>query len=258
MTTPATPSSAAPPVDGAAVDAPAVPAPRQRPTPPGGLSPEAPSQDGRSSEREHPETRRPVMPRSLVILLGAGSAVLVLAGIRSVAWLIGPAFLALMIVIAISPVQAALRRHGWPAWLSTLVLVLLVVGVLVVLGVVIVVSIARLAALLPQYADQADKTLHSLESSLKSFGVNPAQLKQAVSSISPSKLVALIGTVLAGLAGAASSLVFLICLMLFLSVEAGGVDQRLAAVSAGRPPLGRGPRSFPGGPPNYIVRAAAL
>src|SRR3954453_12529238 len=163
-----------------------------------------------------------------------------------------------MIVIAISPVQNALRRHGWPAWLSTLVLVVLVVGVLVVLGLVIVVSIARLAALLPQYADQADKTLHSLESSLKGFGVNPAQLKQAVSSIDPAKLVALITTVLAGLAGAASSLVFLLCLMLFLSVEAGGVDQRLAAVAADRPQLERALRSFATGTRSYLVVTAVF
>ena len=73
------------------------------------------------------------------------------------AWLVGPVFLALMIVIAIAPVQNALLRRGWPAWLSTLVLVVLVTGVLVVFAVVIVVSIAQLAQLLPQYADQATR-----------------------------------------------------------------------------------------------------
>jgi AI-2 transport protein TqsA len=90
------------------------------------------------------------------MLLGAGAAVLVLAGVRSIAWLVGPAFLALIIVIALSPVQSWLRRHNWPAWLTTLVLVVLVVGLLVVLSLVVVVSLARLAALLPQYADRAD------------------------------------------------------------------------------------------------------
>ena len=64
------------------------------------------------------------------MLLGAGAAVLVLAGVRATAWLIGPAFLALIVVIALYPVQAWLRRHNWPDWLTTLVLVLLVVGVL--------------------------------------------------------------------------------------------------------------------------------
>jgi AI-2 transport protein TqsA len=192
------------------------------------------------------------------MLLGAGSAVLVLAGIRSVAWLVGPVFLALMIVIAIAPVQSALLRRGWPAWLSTLVLVLLVTGVLVVFGLVFVVSIARLAALLPQYADQADKTLQSVETSLKGLGVNPDQLKQAVDSVNPAKLVALIGTVLAGLSGLAMSLVFLLCLMLFLSVEAGGVDQRLAAVAADRPQLETALRSFAAGTRSYLVVTAVF
>jgi predicted PurR-regulated permease PerM len=163
-----------------------------------------------------------------------------------------------MIVIAIAPVQSALLRRGWPAWLSTLVLVLLVTGVLVVFGLVFVVSIARLAALLPQYADQADKTLQSVESSLKGLGVDPDQLKQAVDSVNPAKLVALIGTVLAGLSGLAMSLVFLLCLMLFLSVEAGGVDQRLAAVAADRPQLETALRSFAAGTRSYLVVTAVF
>src|SRR4051794_7438920 len=263
MRTPATDGPASPPIDGPAVHASATPKPRESPSP-GTPSRDAPPLEGRSSREDPPETPppappaqgRPVLPRSLVMLLGAGSAVLVLAGIQAVAWLIGPAFLALMIVIAISPVQSALLRHGWPAWLSTLVLVLLVVGVLVLFGLVFVVSTARLAALLPQYADQADKTLQSLASSLQSFGVDPDQLKQAVSSINPSKLVALIGTVLAGLSGAATSLVFLLCLMLFLSIEAGGVDLRLAATAVDRPQLERALRSFAAGTRSYLVVTA--
>jgi AI-2 transport protein TqsA len=200
----------------------------------------------------HP-AERPVLPRSLVMLLGAGSAVLVLAGVHAVAWLVGPVFLALMIVIAISPVQGALLRNGWPAWLATLVLVLLVVGVLAVFALVFVVSIARLAALLPQYADQADRTLASVASSLQGLGVQPGQLEQAVSAVDPAKLVALIGTVLAGLSGLASFLVFLLCLMLFLSVEAGGIDERLAATAADRPQLETALRRFAAGTRSYLV-----
>src|SRR3954447_8106703 len=110
--------------------------------------------------------RRPILPRALVMLLGAGAAVLVLAGVRSVAWLIGPAFLALIIVIALSPVQNWLRRHNWPAWLTTLVLVLLVVGVLVAFGLVVVVSLAKLAGVLQQNTGNAEDLEKSLASSL--------------------------------------------------------------------------------------------
>jgi AI-2 transport protein TqsA len=230
------------PIDGAGVRHPAVPKEVERPT---------------AAEVQVSEGR-PVLPRGLVIALGAASAVLILAGIRSVAWLVGPVFLALMIVIAIAPVQNALLRRGWPAWLSTLVLVVLVTGVLVVFALVIVISIARLAALVPQYADQAATTLKSIENSLQSFGVAPGQLKTAVSSIDPAKLVALIGTVLAGLSGLATSLVFLLCLMLFLSVEAGGVDRRLAAVAADRPQLETALRSFAKGTRSYLVVTAVF
>jgi predicted PurR-regulated permease PerM len=193
------------------------------------------------------------MPRSLVILLGAGAAVLVLAGVRAVAWLIGPAFLALIIVIALSPVQTWLRRRGWPAWLTTLVLVLLVTGVLVVLALVFVVSIARLAALIPQYADRSDDLMSSLSSSLEGLGVQPGQLADAVSDVDPSKVVSLVGTVLAGLSGTASSLVFLLCLMLFLSVEAGGMERRLAAIATDRPQLATALRSFAHGTRSYLL-----
>ena len=50
----------------------------------------------------------------MVLLVGAAALVIVAAGIRTIAWLVGPVFLALVIVIAIAPVAAALRGRGWP------------------------------------------------------------------------------------------------------------------------------------------------
>jgi AI-2 transport protein TqsA len=196
---------------------------------------------------------RPVLPRAFVMLVGCAAGFLVLAGIYLTAWLVGPLFLALVIVIAISPVQSALLRRGWPGWLTTLVLVVLVVGLLLLFAVVIVVSIARLAALLPTYSDRAASLMASLSGSLERFGVEPGQLQAAVSSIDPAKLVALIGTLLAGLSGVVSSLVFLLCLLLFLSVESSGMDQRLAAVAGERPGLERALRSFAHGTRTYLV-----
>src|SRR3954451_25011467 len=169
MTTPAPAGQAEVPVQAA----PAV-------TPPGASRPAARRSTARRSTTRRQTTRRqrsPLLPRALVMLLGAGAAVLVLGGVRATAWLIGPAFLALMIVIALSPVQSWLRRKGWPAWLTTLVLVLLVLGVLVVFALVVVVSLARLAGLLGQYTDRADDLQNALASSLTKFGVEPGQLQ---------------------------------------------------------------------------------
>lgn len=67
------------------------------------------------------------MPRALTILLG-GAAVVV--GVRAIAWLVAPAMLALLVVIAVSPAHRWLRGCGAPPWLATLTVVVLVYGVL--------------------------------------------------------------------------------------------------------------------------------
>jgi len=56
------------------------------------------------------------LPRGLIVLLSAASAVLVVAGTRAASEIIGPVFLAVVLTIAMSPVGRYLRRHGWPAW----------------------------------------------------------------------------------------------------------------------------------------------
>lgn len=196
---------------------------------------------------------RSTLPRALVMLLGAASAVVLLAGVQATAWLVGPVFLALIIVIAVSPVQGRLRRRGWPSWLSTLVLVVLVCGLLLVLALVIVVSLVRLADLLPQYAGRADQLRQAVAGSLQSFGVAPDALQVAVSGLNPSAVVDAIGAVVAGLSWVVTSLVFLLALLLFLGVEAAGMDQRLAAVAEDRPDLTLALRSFAGGTRRYLV-----
>jgi hypothetical protein len=49
--------------------------------------------------------------------------VITVAGVQGVAWLIGPAFMALIVVIAVAPAQTWLRRKGRPTWATTLVVV---------------------------------------------------------------------------------------------------------------------------------------
>ena len=108
-----------------------------------------PAPDGASPSRG-------TLPRALIILVGAAATVVVVAGVQAIAWLIGPAFMALIIVIAVAPVQSWLRRHGWPGWATTLVVILLVYAIMLGLALGIIFSVARLATELPQYASKAD------------------------------------------------------------------------------------------------------
>ena len=96
------------------------------------------------------------MPRWLLLLAGLAAATIAVGGLRAVAWLVAPVFLALVVVIALAPIQSWLRRVGVPSWLATTVLLLLVWSVLLAFVTLLVVSVGQFAALLPDYAGRAE------------------------------------------------------------------------------------------------------
>ncbi|MHA6615889.1 AI-2E family transporter [Pseudonocardia sp. DLS-67] len=211
--------------------------------------PESPPTNGRADAL----TVRPALPRGVVVLLGMAAAVITAAGLRSIAWLIGPAFLALIIVIAVAPVQRWFQRKGWPRWAITIVLVLAVYGVVVALALTIIVSIARLATTLPEYAGQSQALAQSGAGLLARFGVGPGELQHIVQSLDIGKLAGLLGTFLSSVAGLAGNLVFILALLLFLSIETGDAGARIRLIAKDRPAVGGALTGFAHGTRQYLV-----
>jgi AI-2 transport protein TqsA len=104
-------------------------------------------------------------------------------------------------VIAVAPVQGWLRRHGWPGWASTLVVVVLVYAVLLGLALGIILSVARLATELPQYAAAVENLLKSATAELAALGVGPDQIAQARESLDVGNLAGVLGSLLSSIAG---------------------------------------------------------
>jgi AI-2 transport protein TqsA len=177
----------------------------------------------------------PVVPRGLVILLGTAAAVIVVAGMRAAAWLVAPMFLAVVIVIVLSPVHNWLRRKGFPAWVATSTLVVFVYGVLLAFILAVVVAVLRLAALLPQYADRTRDLAARATDAAGRLGMAPGGLRDAASSLDLGKLLASLGAVLGSIAGLTTSIIFLLALLLFFSVETSGIGTRLAEIAGDRP-----------------------
>jgi predicted PurR-regulated permease PerM len=175
------------------------------------------------------------MPRGLVVLLGAASAVVVVAGVRAAAWLLAPTLLALVIVIVLSPVHRWLRRHGFPAWLATTGLVALVYGVFFVFATVVVVSLLRLATLLPRYTERVRTLAADAADTLHSWGVAPERLGELARSVDPGRVLSSVGALLGTVTALTTSIVFLLALLLFFSAETSGIDVRLDAVASDRP-----------------------
>ncbi|WP_018332153.1 AI-2E family transporter [Actinomycetospora chiangmaiensis] len=198
------------------------------------------------------------LPRGVVILLGAAAAVVVVVGMSATSWLLGPLLLALIIVIAVSPIQTWLRRRGWPSWAATASLVVVIYGTLVVLAGFLVASVSQLSALLAQSAGRAQQLVASLGAALARVGVDPAQARDTAGSADLSKVAGTLGSLLSGLGSILSSLVFLLALLLFLTAESSGTARRMAMIATQRPHMVSALEGFVSGTRNYLVVTAVF
>lgn len=179
------------------------------------------------------------LPRGLSVLLALAAAVVTAAGVALCAWLTGPVFLAVVIVIVVHPLQARLRRAGWPTWATVGALLVVVYGLVLVLSATVVLSLARLGTLLTVYTAEANALLGSALATLAGYGIGPEQLRSILSGLDANRLVPLVTGLLRGVGGLAGNLVFLLSLLLFLVIESTGVDARLERLGRPRLALGR-------------------
>ncbi|MBM7774319.1 putative PurR-regulated permease PerM [Actinokineospora baliensis] len=175
------------------------------------------------------------MPRGLVLLLGGAAAVVVVGGMRVAAWLLAPVFLAMVIVIVVSPVHSWLRRRGLPPWAATAVLVVVVYGVLVSFALVVIGSLARLATELPRYTDQTRELLSGAADLAGRLGIAPGGLRESAQHADLGRFVSAAGALLGDLTGLATSVVFLLALLMFFSTETSVVEGRMRTIARTRP-----------------------
>lgn len=199
------------------------------------------------------------LPRGVTILLGTAALVVTVAGIRAVAWLAGPLLLALVIVIAVSPIQAWLRRKGWPGWASTLSLLVVIYGTLLVLAVFLVVSVGRLATLLSENTARTRQLTASLSAGLAKLGLDPEHARNTVRSADLGRLVSSLGSALSELTGVLTGLVLILALLLFLAADSGGAAaRRMAVIHSERPHMISALDGFVHGTRNYLVVTAVF
>jgi predicted PurR-regulated permease PerM len=208
-----------------------------------------------SAQGTGPERRVPsgALPRGLTVLLGGAATVIVVAGLRSVDWMIGPTFLALMLVVAVSPVQSWMLRHRMPRWLATITILLILYTVLLALVAVLGLSVAQLANLLPSYGDRASTLVEALQQQLVHWGVGPSQINDLVNQIDLGRVTSVVTTVLSSLTSTASVLFFLLATLLFLGLDAARFPDRLQAVAGQRPMVVAALSAFARGTRRYLV-----
>jgi AI-2 transport protein TqsA len=195
----------------------------------------------------------PMIPRWLLLLVGLAAATIAVAGMRAVAWLVAPVFLALVVVVALAPVQGWLRKIGVPRWLATTVLLILVWAVLLAFVALLVISAAQLAALLPDYSVRAQQLINDVVADLNSAGIVSGRVSDLIGQIDYGSIVGLATGLLSQLLGAASTLVLLLSALVFMAIESSGFPRRMALVGEERPHLPVALTLFTQGTRSYLL-----
>ena len=184
------------------------------------------------------------LPRAVTILVGVGAAIFALIGLRQLSWLIGPVFLAMVIVILVHPLHGWLRRHRVPSAVALVLLLVSIYGTITVIVVVVAVSLARLVGLLPEYAAELEVLLQDLRGRLAVVGIGPDQARALTSMIEPSRAARALTAVLAQVVSFGANVVLLLSLLLFMGVDSTGVRPRMTFITDQRPLFAGALRSF--------------
>jgi AI-2 transport protein TqsA len=205
-------------------------------------TPTVPAAEVRTVEREHehpapaiPEMRA-VLPPTLVLLLGIAGAVVAIGGMRSVASIIAPTFLAITLIIAVFPIYRALSTV-LPKALGAVVMLLLLYGILALLVGSLGLAAGKLATELPKYTDTFDKLVGDGQDALIGWGITQDQIDNAMSGFEIKDLTGIARSLANTLGSLTTSMLFLLTVMLFLTMDAGGFPKRLRSVHRAKPDI---------------------
>lgn len=202
--------------------------------------------------------QNPAIPRGLMILLGFAAAAITVGGIHTISDLLGPTFLALVLMITVFPIRAWLVGHRWPGWLASLITILTVYAILISLLLAMIVSVARLAALVPTYAPQVNDLIDNAAVWLKDLGVKQDQVDTLLNSLDVGKFLGVATDLLKSILGILSSVFFIGTLVLFLGFDAAKFPLHLHSARGERPAVVTALTSFAKGTRKYFAVSAGF
>ena len=192
------------------------------------------------------------------VLVAAGGAVLVLAGMRAANGIIGPTVLGLVIVVAVYPLATWLRRHSVPGWIAMIATMLVSYGILAFLVGGTLLTLAVFVGLLPQYASEFDSLVTQTTRWLDSLGITTSDLQSAVSSISAEQVTGAVQSAVGSVGSVVSALILMLTVTFFIVLDSAGFPYRMATMRGARPELAEGFGSFARGTRTYLLVATVF
>lgn len=191
-------------------------------------------------------------------LFGFAAAVVTIAGLQAFGGLLGPLFLALVLMVTVAPIAGALRRRGVPRWLATLVTLGAVYAILVALVGSLVYAVAQLAAVLPTYGGRINVLLAEASELLATIGVGPAQIQAALDQFDLGSLVGVLQGFLAQFAGLLTNLLLILSVLLFMAFDSATFPERMRSLGRTRPYVVDALTSFAHGTRRFLAVATVF
>lgn len=163
---------------------------------------------------------QPSVPRALIVLVGIAGALIVLYGLREVSSVAGPFVLALVLVIAVSPVRGWLAGQGAPRWLQVAVPFVILLLVLLSMFAVLTLAAVQLSLLTPAYAAQFQELVAEARAFATGLGVSGEQLDRAIGSFDAERVIGIAQSLLGGVIGVFSALFLIVVLLLAMCLDA--------------------------------------
>jgi AI-2 transport protein TqsA len=205
------------------------------------------------------DVRDRARPFALTLLFGAAALTIALAGVRSIADIVGPVVLALVLTVTLHPIRVWLeRRDRLPEWAVSLTMLVAAYLLLFLLTLALIVSVARLAALMPQYTDQINEAIANAAATLRHLGVKQDQIDAVANSIDPARIVDLAMSVLSSTLGVLTNLFFLFTVLLFMAFDTDSTRRSLATVGERFPNPVAALAHFAAGTRNYMGVSAGF
>jgi AI-2 transport protein TqsA len=218
------------------------------------MSPQPP--DPAASGAGAGSVRSSTLPRSVIVLFGVAGVVVMGIGIRQASSIVAPTMLALVLTIAVLPVDSWARRRGWPGWLATLFALVAAYAILLVLLIGTIVCLVKLVELLPQYAARSQDLTGEVDGWLSNLGLSNETASDALRQLDPSKLADLLTDVLSLILESVGNLFFLVTVMFFFVVAVPGFGPRIAVLRRTKPDLASSLARFVGRTQTYLVVTA--
>ena len=213
-----------------------------------------------SPSSDHPNygpAQRSTTSVSTIVLTLAGVAI-VSGAIKLTASILAPVLLAFFLMMIFRPAMAALERRNVPRAVTIPLSILLVYGVIIFMGVCVYWSLARFALIVAENGDKFAELAGYASQLAQEFGVDPTNVEQVFTLVSPSRLVNLASAVLSVSANFLTALAFLAALVFFMALDAADFSARLAMVVRLRPATSRALANLGVSTRNYFAVAAVF